>query len=126
MESEGAEDWCWKCDGSEEGGVWGMGLGRVGGRGLGRVGLRWRRQRGGRRVSGSAGRDAGWDDESWKRREPVGVARKDSDALGSLAGSPTKEGFPRGGGGGGNVFREELGRQQESRDFRAELEKRRY
>lgn len=54
------------------------------------------------------------------------MARKDSDALGSLAGPPTKEGFPRGGGGGGNVFREELGRQQESRDFRAELEKRRY
>lgn len=55
------------------------------------------------------------------------MARRDSDAaLGSLAGSPTKEGFPRGGGGGGNVFREELGRQQESRDFRAELERRRY
>lgn len=82
--------------------------------------------RGAARIGISRGGDAGWDDESSKRREPVGVARKDGDALGSLAGSPTKEGFPRGGGGGGNVFREELGRQQESRDFRAELEKRRY
>ena len=77
-------------------------------------------------AAAAAGSD-GWDDESW-RREPIvgGVARRDSEALGSLAGSPTKEGFPRGGGGGNNVFREELGRQQESRDFRAELERRKY
>ncbi|KAK0753834.1 hypothetical protein B0T18DRAFT_424318 [Schizothecium vesticola] len=77
-------------------------------------------------AAAPAGGD-GWDDESW-RREPivVGVARRDSDALGSLAGSPTKEDFPRGGGGGNNVFRDELGRQQESRDFRAELERRKY
>lgn len=24
MESEGAEDWCWECDGSEEGGGYGV------------------------------------------------------------------------------------------------------
>ncbi|KAK1837143.1 hypothetical protein QBC39DRAFT_246816 [Podospora conica] len=67
--------------------------------------------------------DDGWGDDSW-RREPIvggGIPRRDSDALGSLAGSPTKETF-----GGGNVFREELERQQESREFRAKQEKRTY
>lgn len=37
------------------------------------------------------------------------MSRRDSDALGSLAGSPTEE--RHGKGGGGNAFREELDRQ---------------
>lgn len=50
-----------------------------------------------------------------------GVPRRDSDALGSLAGSPTEErhpdGFGRGGtkSGNGNAFRDELSRQQRER-----------
>lgn len=43
-----------------------------------------------------------------------GHARRDSDGLGSLAGTPTSEHFPRQ-QGGGNVFREEMERQQRQR-----------
>lgn len=43
-----------------------------------------------------------------------GHARRDSDGLGSLAGTPTSEHFPRQ-QGGGNVFREEMERQQRER-----------
>lgn len=43
-----------------------------------------------------------------------GHARRDSDGLGSLAGTPTSENFPRQ-QGSGNVFREEMERQQRDR-----------
>lgn len=45
-----------------------------------------------------------------------GHARKDSDGLGSLAGTPTSEHFPRHQGGqDGNVFRDEVERQRRDR-----------
>lgn len=44
-----------------------------------------------------------------------GHARRDSDGLGSLAGTPTSEHFPRQQGGSNNVFREEMERQQRER-----------
>lgn len=53
-------------------------------------------------------------DESPDWRGPQGHARRDSDALGSLAGTPTSERFPRQQPGkGGNVFREEMERQRQ-------------
>lgn len=51
------------------------------------------------------------EDHSW--RGPQGDARRDSDALGSLAGTPTSEQFPR--QQGGNAFRDELERQRQER-----------
>ncbi|KAF6818142.1 hypothetical protein CSOJ01_02023 [Colletotrichum sojae] len=44
-----------------------------------------------------------------------GRPRRDSDALGSLAGSPTEDRFPDQGPRGGNVFRDELRRQERER-----------
>ncbi|KAF9876714.1 hypothetical protein CkaCkLH20_05560 [Colletotrichum karsti] len=45
----------------------------------------------------------------------VGRPRRDSDALGSLAGSPTEDRFPDNGVHGGNAFREEMRRQERER-----------
>lgn len=44
-----------------------------------------------------------------------GVPRRDSDSLGSLAGSPTEERFPPRGKESGNAFREEMTRQERER-----------
>lgn len=55
------------------------------------------------------------DAEELNTRGP-GHVRRDSEGLGSLAGTPTSERFPREQGRqGGNVFREELERQQRER-----------
>lgn len=68
--------------------------------------------------------DAGWHEQVPGRRNDlgpdldVGLPRRDSDALGSLAGTPTEErqmDFRRGGAGGGNAFRDEITRQERER-----------
>lgn len=53
------------------------------------------------------------DHQEWR----AGHARRDSDGLGSLAGTPTSEQFPRqqDQSQGGNVFREEMDRQRRDR-----------
>lgn len=65
--------------------------------------------------------DGGWGQQhvyhhQHKNNEFLGHARRDSDALGSLAGTPTSANFPvTQPQQGGNVFREELERQQRER-----------
>lgn len=56
-------------------------------------------------------------DDSHDWRGPQGHARRDSDALGSLAGTPTSEQFPRQQhyGQSGNVFQDEMERQRQGR-----------
>ncbi|KAK6215034.1 hypothetical protein QIS74_08053 [Colletotrichum tabaci] len=53
--------------------------------------------------------------DSQHQQQPAGRPRRDSDALGSLAGSPTSTHFPDHGAQGGNAFREELRRQERER-----------
>lgn len=70
-----------------------------------------------------AGGDDGWGQQHVYHRQQdnnnefLGHARRDSDALGSLAGTPTSANFPvtQPPQGGGNAFREELERQQRER-----------
>jgi hypothetical protein len=60
--------------------------------------------------------------EGRQRQDGDDRPRRDSDALGSLAGSPTEDRFnfldshpPGGSGQGGNAFRDELARQNKER-----------
>ncbi|KAJ9132967.1 hypothetical protein NKR23_g11045 [Pleurostoma richardsiae] len=74
-----------------------------------------------RRRRDSDDESTGWEEHvPGRERDEVpahyGVPRRDSDALGSLAGTPTEDrqmGFDR--PGGGNVFRDELSRQERER-----------
>lgn len=65
--------------------------------------------------------DDGWGQQHVYHRQQnnndfLGHARRDSDALGSLAGTPTSANFPATQPSqGGNAFREELERQQRER-----------
>lgn len=90
-----------------------------------------------RDVTGAAGGEVYRDEVGPERQRPqrprvdvpraegggsfdFGVPRRDSDALGSLAGSPTEERHPDGfgrppKGGNGNAFRDELSRQERER-----------
>ncbi|KAI7773815.1 hypothetical protein LA080_009851 [Diaporthe eres] len=71
--------------------------------------------------SSRGGGDDGWGQQHVYRRQEnnsdfLGHARRDSDALGSLAGTPTSANFPvTQPSHGGNAFREELERQQRER-----------